>query len=46
MEPIDKKHFWNNKILKWEKDKYSIPKSKIGRFFDVNQSLKKDNKLQ
>ena len=45
MEPIDKQHFWNNKILKWEKDKYSIPKSKLGRFFDVNQSLKKRQQI-
>ena len=45
MEPIDKQHFWNNKILKWEKDKYSDPKSKLGRFFDVNQSLKKRQQI-
>ena len=45
MEPIDKQHFWNNKILKWENDKYRIPKSKLGRFFDVNQSLKKRQQI-
>ena len=31
MKHIDKKRFWDNKILGWEKDKYSIPKSKLGK---------------
>ena len=45
MEPIDKQHFWNNKILKWEKDKYSVPKSTLGKLLDVNRSLKKRQQI-
>ena len=40
MKDIDKKHFWDKKILGWEKDKYSVPKNNFFRFFDVNRSLK------
>lgn len=38
---VDKKTFWDEKILGWEEKKYSMPSGFLGRKFDVNSSLKK-----
>ena len=45
MKHINKKRFWDNKILGWEKDKYSVPKSTLGKLLDVNRSLKKRQQI-
>jgi len=38
---INKQEFWDNKILVWERDKYAPTGGFLGRFGDVNRSLKK-----
>ena len=38
---VDRRLFWDQKILGWETDKYSDLKGALSKIFDVNQSIKK-----
>ncbi|MBI2339899.1 MAG: class I SAM-dependent methyltransferase [Deltaproteobacteria bacterium] len=40
MKDIERRQFWDEKILKWEGDKYDKVKMGVRRLLDVNQSLK------